>query len=136
MKKIFKYRGVREIFGFIITLLSVEYGILKIHSILFTLRESGCSYEQQDTPISVACVHKRMPKLACRWLLLRSSIRLRPWTPWIWGILDFRSIRVIFRFFERLLQEKFESVFSTIGRQKGSIRSLVSLSGIVKTPRL
>jgi len=40
MKKIFKYRGVREIFGFIITLLSVEYGILKIHSILFTLRES------------------------------------------------------------------------------------------------
>ena len=24
-----------------------------------------------------------------------SLLRLRPWTPWIWGILDFRSIRVI-----------------------------------------
>ena len=52
MIKNLKHLGVHEIFGFIIILLSVKYGILKIHSILFTLWESGCSYEQQDTPIS------------------------------------------------------------------------------------
>jgi hypothetical protein len=47
-----KHMGAKDIFGFIIALLSVKYKILKKHSILFTHWESGCSYEQQDTPIS------------------------------------------------------------------------------------
>jgi len=39
-----------------------ELSNLFFFSILFTLRESGCSYEQQDTPISGSCVHKSMPR--------------------------------------------------------------------------
>jgi hypothetical protein len=65
-------------FRFIVTLLSEKYRILKKHSLLFTLRESGCSYEQQDTPISGACVHKRMPRARSRRLLRSSSIRHSP----------------------------------------------------------
>ncbi len=57
--KILKHWGVHETFGFIITPLSVKFGILQTHSILFTPWERGCSYEQQDTPNSGACVHKR-----------------------------------------------------------------------------
>jgi hypothetical protein len=63
-------------------------------SILFTLRESGCSYEQQDTPSSGACLHKRMPKLAVGGCCGAAAYGIRPWMPWIWGILSFRTIRV------------------------------------------
>jgi hypothetical protein len=41
-------------------------------------RDSSPSRKADDAPISGACVHKRMPKLACRWLLLHSSIRHSP----------------------------------------------------------
>ncbi len=41
-------------------------------------RDSPPSRKADDTPISGACVHKRMPKLACRWLLQSSSIRHSP----------------------------------------------------------
>jgi hypothetical protein len=52
--------------------------------------------QQQDTPISGACVHKRMPKLAVDGCCEAAAYGIRPWTPWIWGILNFRSIRVIY----------------------------------------
>ena len=64
MIKILKHQVVQWFFRFIVILLSLKDTILKKHSLLFTLRESGCSYEQQDTPISGSCVHKSMPKLA------------------------------------------------------------------------
>ncbi len=80
---------------------SIKYRIIKKNSILFPLRESGCSYEQQDTPISGACVHKRMPKLAVGGCCFAAAHGIRPWTPWIWGVLSFRSIRVLKSVFGR-----------------------------------
>ncbi len=35
-----------------------------------------------------------LPKTRSRWLLRAAAYCIRLWTPWIWGILDFRSIRV------------------------------------------
>jgi hypothetical protein len=70
MIKNLKQIGVHEIFRFIITLLSMEYGILKIHSIfdyvkkpvgfLFRRiptigRDSSPLRKADDTPISGAC---------------------------------------------------------------------------------
>jgi len=75
-------------------------------SILFTLRESGCSAEkdfQQNSrihPISGSCVHKSMPKLAVDGCCFAAAYGIRPWAPWICGILNFRSIRVIDLFSE------------------------------------
>jgi len=43
--------------------------------------------------LSPALVHKRMPKLAVGDCCEAAAYGIRPWTPWIWGILNFRSIR-------------------------------------------
>ncbi len=45
-------------------------------------------------PLSPALVYKRMPKLAVDGCCEAAANGIRPWTPWIWGILNFRSIRV------------------------------------------
>jgi hypothetical protein len=47
----------------------------------------------EDTPISGACFSKRMPKLAVGGCCEAAAYGIHPQTPWIWGILDFRSIR-------------------------------------------
>ena len=46
-------------------------------------------------PLSPALVYKRMPKLAEDGCCEAAAYGIHPWTPWISGILDFRSIRVI-----------------------------------------
>jgi hypothetical protein len=89
MIKTLKHRLVHGTFGFIMTLLSVKYEILKKLSILFTLRESGCSREQQDTPISGVAKGSHVDGCC-----FAAAYGIRPWTSWIWDILDFRSIRV------------------------------------------
>ena len=104
MIKNLKNRGVHKTLRFIITLLSVKYGTLKIHSILFTL------WESRWCPISGACVHKRMPKLAVGGCCEAAANGIRPWTPWIWGILDFRSIRVYLLRSACLLNDIFRSL--------------------------
>ena len=50
-------------------------------------RDSPPLRKADDTPISGAC-EQAHAKARSRLL------QLRPWTPWIWGILNFRSIRV------------------------------------------
>ncbi len=64
--------------------------MLFFFSILFTLRESGCSYEQQDTPISFVAKGSHVDGCC-----FAAAYGIRPWTPWTWGILSFRSIRVL-----------------------------------------
>jgi len=59
-------------------------------SILFTLQESGCSYEQQDTPTSFVAKDSHVDGCC-----FAAAYGIRPWSPWIWGMLNFRSIRVI-----------------------------------------
>ncbi len=52
------------------------------------------SGKADDTPISGACA----PQARCQGLAVDYGFprkaKLRPWTPWVWGILNFRSIRV------------------------------------------
>jgi hypothetical protein len=100
MIKILRQWSVHEIFRFIITLLSVKYAALKTHSLLFTGKshlafsleesrqigpDSSPPRKADDTPSPA------LPRA-------RSGLpRLHPWTPWIWGILSFRSIKVTVR---------------------------------------
>ena len=57
-------------------------------------RDSPPLRKAEDTPISGSCVHKRMPKLAVDGCCEAAAYGIRPSTPWIWGFLNFRSIRV------------------------------------------
>ncbi len=87
MIKALKHLGVHEIFGFIITLLSVKYGILKILSILVYVkkpvgfffrrittngRDSPPLRKADDTPSPA------LPRARSRRLLRSSSIRHSP----------------------------------------------------------
>jgi hypothetical protein len=89
------------------TLLLVKYEILKKHSILVYVkkpagfffrrittdgRDSPPLRKADDTPISGACVHKRMPKLAVDGCCEAAAYGIRPWTLWIWGTLNFRPL--------------------------------------------
>jgi len=58
------------------TLLLVKHEILKKHSILFTLRENGCSYEQQDTLISGVAKGSHVDGCC-----FAAAYGIRPWTP-------------------------------------------------------
>jgi hypothetical protein len=80
--KTHKHRIVHRPPKYIISHLSVKFRIIKEHSFLFTLWESrGYPY------LRLLCTQEHA-KARSRLL------RLRPWTPWIWGILNSRSIRV------------------------------------------
>jgi len=97
MIKNIKHRGVHDIFGFIITLLSVKYEIFKKHSILvYVKKPEGFFFRRITTngrdspPLRKA---DDTPSLALARVCSR-ILRLHPWTPWTWGILSFRSIRI------------------------------------------
>jgi hypothetical protein len=58
------------------------------------VRLKRLSAEQQDTTISGACAQAHANGLHVDGCCFAAAYGIRPWTPWIWGILDFRSIRV------------------------------------------
>jgi len=67
----------------------VKYWKIKKHSLLFTLRESrGYPYLRR------LCTQAHAKDSHVDGCCFAAAYGIRPWTPWIWGILDFRSIRV------------------------------------------
>ncbi len=65
---------------------------------MFYEQKIGCSYEQK-----IGCSYEQKIPLIprCQGLAVGGCCEaaadgIRPWTPWIWGILNFRSNKVLF----------------------------------------